>query len=240
MSEQQFELPREEVVFQRMKDFHLGRISAIISGKVPLNHREGGILVLHLIPESCVFSRKLLDGNVLKEQGMRIRPLGESGGNTRFNVDGFLNASYGDTCAYSQLFRDGRLESVMSDVGYPLNSQMNESPYVVRCGLIEQTIFDVVHDYLRFCKNLQFAPPVWLLSALVDCNGFRVMTDRRFHDLSKKAIDRSPAIFPVMEITDFDIEPQELLHPWCDFLWQASGEERSSNYDQNGDWHQPR
>lgn len=241
MDEQLLGLPREEVIFQRMKDFHVQRVSAVENADVPLQQREGGILVLHLIPESSVFSRSLFDGSTLKEQGTRIRPLGDRGGNTRFNVDGFLSFSgYQEVRAYSQLFRDGRLESVMSDVGYPVNPQAEKSPYAIRCGLTERSAFEVVHDYLRFCKTIEFVPPVWLFSALVECEGFRMMTDRRFRDLSEKAVDRSPAILPVLKITDFDTAPQQILHPWCDFLWQASGLERSFNYDDEGNWHEPR
>lgn len=241
MDEQLFALPREEVIFQRMKDFHLERVNSIAGGDVPLQQRDGGILVLHLIPESCVFSHTSLDGAILKEHGTRIRPLGDRGGNTRFNVDGILNFSgYQEVRAYSQLFRDGRLESVMSDVGYPVNPQAEKSPYAIRCGLTERSVFEVVHDYLRFCSTIEFVPPVWMFSALVQCKGFRMMTDRRFRDLSEKAVDRSPAILPVLKITDFDAEPHQLLHSWCDFLWQASGVERSFNYDQEGNWHEPR
>ena len=241
VDEQQYGLLKEEILFQRMKDFQLQRVNAVADGDVPLAKRDGGILVLHLIPESCVFSCATLDGGTLKEQGTRIRPLGDRGGSTRFNVDGFFNFSgYEEVRSYSQLFRDGRLESVMSDVGYPIHPQAEKSPYAIRCGLTERSVFEVVQDYLRFCKTIEFVPPVWLFSALVECKGFRMMTDRRFRDLSEKAVDRSPAILPALKINDLDIEPHKLLHPWCDFLWQASGVERSFNYDQDGKWHEPR
>lgn len=241
MNEQLFGMPREEVIFQRMKDFHLQRVSAVEKADSPLQQRAGGILVLHLIPECCVFSQSKLDGDILKEQGTRIRPLGDRGGNTRFNVDGFLNYSgYEEVRAYSHLFRDGRLEAVMSDVGYPVDRHTEKSPYAIRCGLIERSIFDVVHAYLRFCQEIEIVPPVWLFSALVECEGFRVMTDRRFHDLSDQAVDRSPAVLPELKIKELNNDPQQLLHPWCDWLWQAGGIEQSFNYDKEGNWHEPR
>lgn len=45
----------------------------------------------------------------------------------------FLNQSghQENVRAYSQLFRDGRLQCVMSDVGYPVN-QHSPSAYVIR------------------------------------------------------------------------------------------------------------
>lgn len=240
MDEQQVGLPREEIIFQRMMDFHLQRVSALVSHDVPLQSRDGGILILHLIPESCIFSRGLLDGKTLKEQGKRVPPLGDHGGTTRFNVDGFLNYSgHPEVSAYSQLFRDGRFESVMSDVGYPVNRQVEKTPYAIRSGLIERAVFKVVENYLRFCNDFDFEPPVWLFSALVECKGFRMVTGA-FRDVSEKAVDRCPAVLPELEIANFDAEPEQLLRPWCDALWQASGLERSFNYDQDGNWHEPR
>lgn len=240
MEETAFTLSREEIIFQRMKDFHRQRVGTVANGETPLDKQAGGILVLHVIPESCVVSRKVLDVLTLREQGTRIRPLGKRSGDTRFNVDGFLNQSgCQQVRAYSQLFRDGRLEAVMSDVGYRVNHHAEESPHAIRCSVLEQAAFDVVGDYLKFCHATEFNPPLWLFSALLGCTGFRVVTGV-FEDLSDEAVDRSPAFLPELEITGFDIDVQLLLRPWCDTLWQASGLERSCNYDKDGNWHKPR
>jgi hypothetical protein len=222
-----------------MKDFHCERVSTVLNAKVPLTERDGGILVLHLIPESCVVKRKTLDGPTLKEHGARIRPLGNHGGTTRFNVDGFLNQSGSrEVRAYSQLFRDGRLESVMSDVGYPVHPHVENAPLAIRCGLVERAAFEVVGDYLTFCQATQFEPPLWLFSALLECKGFRILRGA-FRDLIGGGIDRSPAFLPELEIPGFETDVQKLLRPWCDTFWQAAGLERSFNYDENG-WHEPR
>jgi hypothetical protein len=233
-------LSREELAFERMKDFHLERVKAVADDNCPLKARDGGILVLHLIPLSSIFGSKSIDGPKLKEHGTRIRPLGNHGGNTRFNVDGFLNRSgYEETRAYSQLFRDGRLESVMSDVGYPLHSGAKNSPYVVRESLVERAVCVLVADYIRFCEDVGIDAPVWLHSALVECNGFCIARGR-FRDLSETAVDRSPAVLPVLEITNFATDGEQLLQPWCDTFWQACGLERSFNYHPDGRWHEPR
>ncbi len=231
----------DELAFERMRKFHLQRIDAVVAGEIPLDERAGGILVLHLVPECHASSRSVMDGEALKEYGPQIRALGDRGGNGRFNVDGFVNRDGYDTVrAYSQLFRNTSLESVMSDIGYPANPQLDKSPYALRSESTERAVFEVVHDYLKVCKSLSIEPPVWLFSALIECNGFQMMTDRRFRDLSGKSVDRSPAILPELKINDFDADPQDLLRPWCDSFWQASGLERSFNYDEHGKWRNPR
>jgi hypothetical protein len=155
-------------------------------------------------------------------------------------VDGFLNYSgFQEVRAYSQLFRDGRLEAVMSDVGYPVNHQAENSLYAIRHGLVERAVFDSVSEYRQFCQAVETEPPVWLFSALVECKGYRMATGR-FRDLSEQAVDRSPAFLPELVIDDFKPPIEQQLRPWCDTFWQASGLERSFNYDQEGNWYEPR
>ncbi len=240
MNELRFSLSREDVVFMELKNFHLRRVNAIVSGEAPLRKREGGILVLHLVPETSIFSQKLLDGQILKEHGKSIRTLGSHASYSRFNVDGFLHHS-GETeiNAYCQLFRDGRLESVTSNIGYRINQSEN-SRFALRCSLLEKGVFAVVDDYLKFCRALDIPHPVWLFSALVECQGFGIQTNRMFHEFSMNTVDRSPAIIPEIRITSFDVDSKKILRPWCDTLWQASGLEKSANYDQDGNWNEPR
>src|SRR6267154_2311394 len=103
-------LSPDEVLFHQMEAFHRERVEAIGTGNSPLPVHDGGILVLHLIPRSCVHGRTRFDGAKLKEHGSSVPPLGGSGAYARFNVDGLLNYEGQLVRAYSQLFRDGRLE----------------------------------------------------------------------------------------------------------------------------------
>ena len=66
------------------------------------------------------------------------------------------------------------------------------------------------------------------------------MVTGRFRDLSETAIDRTPAFLPELEIAEFKQAPNDLLHPWCNWLWQASRLDRSYNYDEDGKWIEPR
>ena len=128
---------------------------------------------------------------------------------------------------------------LLPPLAYPIN-QSPKSQFAFRCSLLESAVFDLVDNYVRFCKETDVPQPIWLFSALVECQGFRFMTNRRFHDFSEKSVDRSPAFIPAIEITSFDSDSKKLLQPWCDTLWQTSGLEKSLNYDQEGNWQAPR
>lgn len=234
-------LSEDEVLFHRMEEFHRLRVEAITDEDSPLAVRRGGILVLHLFPRSCIQGRARFDGPKLKEHGSSVPALGGRGGYSRFNVDGLLNYDGHEAVrAYSQLFRDGRLEAAMPDVAYPLDRQEKNSAHCLRDSICEQAVFSTVASYLRFCKAIGLDVPIQMFSALVGCKGVRICTDRTFHDLSEHGIDRSPVYFPEIEIESLDADPKQVLRPWCDILWQACGMERSFNFDQEGNWHERR
>lgn len=238
-----FDLPwlsEDEVLFHRIEAFHRQRVEAIASGRSPIGKRDEGILVVHLIPTACAKGRTRFDGETLKRHGAGISPPGDRGSYSRFNVDGLLNYSgHEEVFAYSQLFRDGRLEAVMPDVAYLMDRQQNGAR-CLRGSICEKAVFETVAGYLQFCRAIELSPPIQMFSALIGCAGVRICTDWSFRDLSTHGIDRSPAFLPEIEITAINAEPTRLLRPWCDTLWQACGMERSFNFDQQGTWRERR
>jgi hypothetical protein len=234
-------LAEDEVLFHRMEAFHRQRVEAIASGQSLLDKRDGGILVVHLIPRSCVQGRLRFDGAKLKEHGGLVPPLGGRGDYARFNVDGLLRYNGHEVVRdYSQLFRDGRLEAVMPEVAFPLDRKQKDSVHCLRDSICEEAVFNTVAGYLRFCKAIGLDVPIQMFSALIGCEGVRICTDMSFRDISDHAIDRSPVFLPDIEISSLDAGPKDLLRPWCDTLWQACGMERSFSFDQQGQWRERR
>lgn len=233
-------LSEDEVIFHRMEAFHRQRVDAVAAGQSPIDKPEG-ILVLHVVPRVCVQDTRRFDGAKLKEHGAMFPALGGRVGYTRFNVDGLLSYDGREQVrAYSQLFRDGRLEAAMSEVAFRVNLQQQNSPLCLRDSMCEKAVQQVVGEYLRFCKAIGLTPPFHLFSAIIGCKGVRLCTDMRFRDLSEFAIDRSPAFLPDVVIDSLDAEPVKVLRPWCDTLWQGCGVERSYSFDQAGNWHERR
>lgn len=119
VDEQPVLLNEREVAFLRMETFHRSRVEAFAKGSTPLKECSGGILVVHMIPEHCVLTRKRFDATELSKHGKQVYALGDRGGYSRFNVDGLMNYDgHPSVRAYSQVFRDGRLEAAMSDLAY--------------------------------------------------------------------------------------------------------------------------
>lgn len=242
-------LSEDEVLFHRMETFHRQRVEAVTAGLSPLGKRDDGFLVVHLIPRTSVQSRSRFDGAKLKEHGGKLSAFGDEGryGAARFNVDGLLNMDSGQAAeSYSQIYRDGRLEAVMSAITFQPNGHYAQPdqkpanlPRYLRDTICERAVFRLVKDYLSFCQGIGVSLPVTMFSALVGCKGVMYYSDWGRH-FGQGTIDRSPAFIPDMEIVALDAEPMKLLRPWCDTLAQSMGFEKSPNFDEAGNWRERR
>jgi len=242
-------LSEDEVLFHRMETFHRQRVEAIAAGQSPLSKRDDGFLVVHLMPRSCVQSRLRFDGAKLHEHGSKLSAFGDDGrfAVSRFTVDGPLNLDSEKAAeSYSQIFRDGRMESVMSAITFQNNGnyvqpdqKLVNQPRYLRDTICERAVFKLVKEYLAFCTGIGVQPPITMCSALVGCKGVLIYSERG-HWHCQGGIDRTPAFLPDIEIAALDADPVKLLHPWCDTLLQACGFEKSPNFDESGNWRERR
>ncbi len=229
-------LSEDEVFHHRMESFHRHRVEAVASGQSSVGKRDDGLLVVHLIPRECVQKRIRFDGAKLKEHGGKLSAFGNDGryAASRFNVDGLLKLGGGKvTDSYSQVFRDGRIESVMADATFQTEHKLANSPRYLRDTICEQAVLRLVKEYVVFCTDIGISPPVTLLSALIGCKGVMYYSEWG-HRESQGGIDRTPAYLPDIEIPALDLDLTKLLRPWCDSLLQACGLDGSPNFDEAG------
>lgn len=235
-------LSHDEIALHRMSCFHRASVESVVNGSSLLTKSVNGVLVIHLIPQNSVMDQIRFEASQLKMYGNQIPLIGGYTAQSRFNVDGYLNQSSraDNVRAYTQVFRDGRLEAVGTNISYPVYEQNENSPLALRDGLLEHQVFEIIKCYLSFCNSLNIEQPIWMYSALIDCEGTRICTDRAFRDLSDCSIDRSPAFLPEIKLSVSDCNSIKGIQPWCDYLWQSVGFERSFSFDNNGNWRERR
>lgn len=217
----------EELILYRMESFHRGRAQAIQEGDTPFEMKPGAKLVVHLIPSESMRGRKRFSASDLRTHGQHVLPLGDTCAYRQFNAYGYVIADgRGEVRAYSQLFRDGRMESLTAEAVY-----LHKNVPVLRDDLCEQAIIQLTNDYIRFGKGIGLSSPVWIFAALIDGVGVRLKTA---FDYSEVAIRRPSLFLPELEICSLDIDPGTVLKPLFDDLSNAVGRERSQNYDDQG------
>lgn len=235
-------LSHDEIALHRMSCFHRESVGSVVNGSSLLTKSVNGVLVIHLIPQNSVMNQTRIEAAQLEKYGNRIPLIGGYTAQSRFNVDGYLNhSSRADNVrAYTQVFRDGRLEAVGTNISYPVDERNENSPLALRDGFLEHQVFEIIKCYFSFCNSLNIEQPIWMYSALIDCEGIGICNDRAFRELSEFSIDRSPAYLPEIKLDPSDCNSIKGIQLWCDYLWQSVGFERSFSFDNDGNWRERR
>jgi hypothetical protein len=229
---------RDELCWLRLRRLHEDRCDVILKDQqhVPLDNESR--LVIHLLPEASYLERQEVSAAKLKQASESIKPLGGNSSNYgtgRFNADGYLLHSGNTARCYTQLYRCGRIEAVMSDVYYEADGGRK----LLR-PWCDAAIVSTIKGYLPFAASIGVVPPIWFFASLLGCAGVRILINRASGNISEHDIDREVVRLPSLKIAAFDISLNQHLRPVLDVLWNSAGLEESPNFDDNGNFKQVR
>lgn len=224
-----------DTITEKIQKFRETRISNIIAGETPVTMDEGAKTVLHLIPLISFNPGQRIDVENSDQLSLILRPLCSGGWNDRFNFDGYMtyHSSTRDEnpTGYVQLFRNGIIEAVDSDMLEPTDDRK-----LIRSVAYEK---EIIHGYSKYQEALQklfVEPPILIFLTITGVKGYELYADpmRRFTTGHK--IDRDVLYLPDVLLENYDLEPQTILKPVFDSVWNACGYKRSFNYSENGEW----
>ncbi|MHB8057426.1 MAG: AlbA family DNA-binding domain-containing protein [Desulfuromonadaceae bacterium] len=227
-----------ESLAEKIRLFHIERVGLVISGEAPTNLASGPKFIVHIIPVDAFGSGQQLDITLLREKEIHFTPLGASDYSRRYNLDGYLTfeeESNGDkleTVAYTQLFRNGIIESVCVDK-YLVDSS-KEIPIVH----YEQQLMEFLSLSLQSLKKLEVERPYSLMVTITGVKNFRLNLGRgrSYSNNSKRFIDRDIIQLPDVLIEDGDSITGKIMRPIFDAIWNAAGWENCPSYDEDGRW----
>lgn len=227
-------LSEEERIYHRLITFHRERVELIRADKAQPALTNASRLVVHLIPKQALLSRKEFTATELKNAASKMKSLGMSMhtyGHSRFNADGELFSNGEKTVrSYAQLYRSGIFEGVMCDAIY----LQNEHTKVLRDNWCEEAMMTALFNYLGFVKAIKVDLPVWIIAAICGCSGAKICRDPSCASHTENGIDRDIVWLPETIVESFDANPEKLLRPVFDVMFNAAGLERSFHYDENG------
>lgn len=110
---------QSEHIVDRIRNFRLSRVGKLREeSELPVLLHAGAKIVLHLIPLSAVSSSEYISFDARRDVALSFRPMGASGWNNRYNLDGIVTFTAGrndhPSTAYTQIFRSGIVEAVSS------------------------------------------------------------------------------------------------------------------------------
>ncbi len=222
-----------ESINEKIKKFRENRISKIFANETPVPFYDNAKIVLHLIPLISFNPSTAYDIQSIESKVSYYQPMCCSGWGRRYNLDGLLAYSVGNSelsHSYTQLYRNGIMEMVE---GLILRSERNEK--IIPSIAYERELIKALPDYLSALKYLNVELPIVIFLTLIGVKGYSMSTSRFFEGESH-LIDRAVLLLPEVIINNYEINAQKVLRPIFDSVWNSCGFSKSLNYDNNGEW----
>lgn len=226
---------------ERIKAFRLERVALAAEDRGSSLLKYNGRMLLHLIPIAA-FGRSAqidihkayqMDLSANYETRSLFAPLGRYGSRPRYNLDGMINLGGSDKTGYTQIFRNGILESATSQI---LDGSKSSRLLVSHVN----NLIKGICTYLDGLEALDVLPP---LAVMVTYQGIQdaALLQRRYdtHPDPEEAgrFPRSdPIILPDVIIDEYGShrDYQRAVRPIFDALWNAAGYPRCSLYNEEG------
>lgn len=225
-----------EALTERIRKFRENRISSILANETPVLFYEGAKIVLHLIPIISFTPGQAYDIHKIASDPSKMRPIGCSGWNHRYNFDGFLTYcvdSKGKSYSYVQFFRNGIIEAVEGQLLKP----WGDKEKLIPSEAYESELIKSLTEYLSVLKMLEVEPPVFIFLTMLGVKGYSMAVDTmKYRVYRTHSIDRDILLLPEVAVESYDVNSKDILRPCFDSIWNACGFPRSLNYNEKGEW----
>jgi hypothetical protein len=230
---------RSESIAERTRDFRRQRIANVIAGETPVPLNAGGKIVLHIVPFSAFDpgAGTRFDLSGLSAQHLaQLQSISMGNNYYRYNFDGFLTVaerSKSVAVGYVQVFRHGGIEAVDA---FMLRGD-KPTGRIIQATMFETSLVSALPRYLGVQQDLGVEPPVAVLLTLVGVRGYSMALSLPVSP--DDLIERDVLDLPEVLIDRFDITTAtapQYLKSLFDIIWNATGYERSLNYDEAGNW----
>jgi hypothetical protein len=214
----------------RLRSFRSERITLIETQTVGVPLPGARRIVLHIVPLSS-FDTGAAINLTEKPVGLRLLYHGVEPEHWHYNVDGYVVSH--PNAGYTQLFRNGRLESVDARGLVDPNSMGLPST------VIEDNIIKSSFANIQVMERSGARPPYYLGLTLLGMNSVRwstrnLTTAEEFG--RKPSFDRNMIVLPDVMIDPSQKPWSTQMRPLIDLLWQAAGRPGSENYAESGVW----
>lgn len=222
---------QSEAVPDRFRRFRDERLGLIASAETPVKLRDGGKVVLHVVPLAQVGRAASVDMQAWAKQ-----PPSSLDGSTwgaHFNADGHLGFVGNDERGfggYLQLLRTGAVEAVI------VYDQRIEGLSVMNIWHVEMQAVAGLKVYLPALERIGAEAPVSVALSLINVRGFGLLKSAMRGTGGRPVVARDVVALPDVLVERFDADPVAFMRPVFDALWQTFGVSRSLCYDDNGNW----
>lgn len=223
---------------ERLQAWKATRIAKAVAGDGPVTF-QGAAILLHLISASALTGEYAFPRIVDQRNWQLFQPMSLSGGEYRYNADGYLIASQrlpDGSVSYLQIFREGSLEYGDSYV----TSAFRQT--AIASANVETSIVITLGHALQLLRALETPEPIFLTLTLIGAKGRQMALPQHYggapHGHLSPAFDRDVIVAPdvlLQNVEEGQPYPSTLL-PVINSLWQAAGLPQSPYIRNDGVW----
>lgn len=226
-----------------VKKFREERLAAISAGDFPVPLRDNPKMVFQLVPlssfnEDTYIELKKYDNEQRLEDAS---PLGGGSRSYEYNMEGVVgfNTPPGQPVhnAYIQIYRNGIIESVDSDIMHPYSKNNSDNrlylPSLSGGFDFEYRIIRCYTECMALYKRLGVETPIIALFTLVNIKGYVLDSAKLRSTTHAQKYTKDVLALPEITIDSIDQDPK-ILKRWFDKVWNAFGYQSSFNYDAKG------
>ncbi len=229
-------------IVDKMKIFREDRVKVIKSKDWPLKLSYNSRVVLLMIAEQSFGDELQIDLNKIASDQYSLDPIDCTYGRYHiFNPEGLIcmcGTTEDEIVSYTQIYRNGIIESVNGDLIIPSHHSSTKQKFLIlNITRIEKELIRAIRKFLETYKILEIPMPIYIFLTFTTVKDYFIkIDDFRPHDFGKtsKIIDRDDLFVPYVKVESYNINIEDFMRSCFDFVWNACGEPRSLNYDDNG------
>jgi hypothetical protein len=225
---------------ERAEEFRTARLGRLVGGGAPVQLSSEKLLCLHAVPHGALFGAVAVDIQKAAGRNVDLQPIAASAWGRRFNIDGVISVastgSEGNSTGYVQVFRNGAVEVVHSEIVFDLSEFSSGKGLGIGAGDIAKGLFAAVDRLQRILRTLDVGPPVSVFVSLHGVKEVALCVSRRLRLSDRSVFDRDTILLPEISLVSLDSSTPDVLKPVMDALWQAAGHARCFDYDDGGQW----
>jgi Putative DNA-binding domain len=223
---------RTATLVSQARQFRDERLTRVLSGNASHPLHPGPLCVVHLIPIASMTGNSSVDVRSLHNDFQRFSFRDWGGTSRSLNLDGLVvyRVTRLTNGAYTQVFRNGALETVRS-----VNTTQIQEKFIPSV-MVSVFVRDAIGTLLAAARQSNTGPAIVAIALLNVADHKFAYQDHGFTEL--KTADRANLILPetwidrVDAIDDLDV----IAKPLLDTLWQSFDIEGCRLYDAAGRW----
>jgi len=220
---------RSSSFIDRIRQFRIDRISKALTNNGPMPLINGPISMIHILPVLALDGSVQIDPRIYSIQ--RSLPVMGSGVRSKMNFDGALQYSVAEKMcdAYTQLFRDGRVEALCVIGRFDSENGF----YRIPSRTFEDSLINFYDRMIAELGTQGVSAPFIVFCSILRLEMARFGYSREDHFGTDGKFDRDAILLPEITIEE-STAGAKALRPLFDLFWQSVDVGQSPYYDENG------